>query len=397
MQDNASGPAAAGGAPRRGALRSPGRALLVSLPMILLSAFMLMGGPQLPGDPLRAISLLATYLFVNVLFFEMVRTGKTERYRAALFIATAALFVVSFIANLIEVRGSMQLTAEETATGQTPFCHMVIPMTLIPAALTKTIIFPGHLLGGFAPIAGMFALWIGASLALGRGFCAWGCFFGGLEDGFSRLRRKPLIRNIAKGWTYAPYAILLAVVLLSAAALSPVYCEWLCPFKSVTEFFEVNSTKTAIQAGIFASLFAGLVVALPIATRKRTQCGLFCPFGAFQSFTNKIDPFAVRVSHAACNDCNRCEAVCPTFSIDAESIARGGTRASCCKCGRCVDACASGAITYHVKGTGGGRPERARMLFIYPAFLFLATFGGGMIQDGLRRLLLLATTGRMIH
>jgi hypothetical protein len=35
-------------------------------------------------------------------------------------------------------------------------------------------------------------------------------------------------------------------------------------------------------------------------------------------------------------------------------------------------------------------------MFLYPAFLFLIVFGGGMIRDGLYRILLLATTGSMI-
>jgi hypothetical protein len=37
-----------------------------------------------------------------------------------------------------------------------------------------------------------------------------------------------------------------------------------------------------------------------------------------------------------------------------------------------------------------------RILFLYAAFLFLATFSGGLIQDGLLRILRLITTGSMI-
>jgi Pyruvate/2-oxoacid:ferredoxin oxidoreductase delta subunit len=366
--------------------------------MALLTALMFVGGPNLPRDPLRLIPMLAAWVLVNWLFLRMVRTGRTEKYRAVLFVTLGFAFVVSFIANLIEARGSMQLTASDMATGQTPFCHMVIPMTLIPAALTRTIIFPGSILKGFAPVAGMFVIWIGASLALGRGFCGWGCFFGGLEDGFSRLRRRPVIRKIAGLWTYLPYAVLVAIVLTSAASLSPTYCMWLCPFKTVTEFPAVTTTVARVQAGIFVSLFLGLVVALPVATKKRTQCGLFCPFGAFQSFTNKVSPVDVRINRETCDDCNRCIDVCPTFSLDEASVARGETRISCCKCGKCIDLCTQAAAEYRVKGTPAGHaPERARLLFIYPAFLFLAAFGGGMIVDALRRILLLVTTGRMIQ
>jgi len=45
----------------------------------------------------------------------------------------------------------------------------------------------------------------------------------------------------------------------------------------------------------------------------------------------------------------------------------------------------------------GSRPDRARLLFLYPAYLFLTVFGSGMIQDGLYRILLLAKTGSMIQ
>ncbi len=376
--------------------RSRGKALLLTLPVSLLTFVLLLGGPTMPRTLPMLLSVLATYVLINVLFYLMVRTGRTDRYRAVLFVTMAVTFVIGFIANLIEMRGSMALSTSDMAAGETPFCHMVIPVTIIPAALTKTIIFPGHMLGGFAPVAAMFVLWIGVSLAIGRGFCSWGCFFGGLEDGFSRILRRPVIRKIAPYWSYLPYAVLVAVVILSAATLSPAYCEWLCPFKTVTEYNEVTSTRTAIQAVIFVSLFAGLVVVLPTLTKKRTQCGLFCPMGAFQSVTNKIDAFTIRIDRARCTDCQRCVQACPTFSLDQASIAAGQPKITCCKCGKCVDACTKGAIGYHIKGTASP-PERARLLFLYPAFIFLATIGGGMIVDGLHRILLLVTTGRMIQ
>jgi ferredoxin-type protein NapH len=376
--------------------KSPGRAALAALPMLLLTAFMFLGSGGIATDPLRLVPMLVTFALVNVLFFLMVRTGKTDPYRAVFFVSVAVLFVVSFIAHFMEARGSMSLSQAELIRGRTPFCHIVIPMTIIPAALTKTIIFPGSILGPYS-IATMFALWIGASLALGRGFCSWGCFFGGLEDGFSRIRRKAVIRSIASRWTYMPYAVLVAMVLSSALLLSPVYCQWLCPFKTVTEYDEVTSFNTFIQALIFVSLFAGLVVVLPVLTRRRTQCGLFCPMGAFQGFTNKINPFEIRIDRASCKDCGKCVRECPTFSLDEAGISRGQTRISCSKCGKCVDLCPTGAVRYHVKGTPAtANPSRARTLFIYPAFLFLAVFGGSLIQDGLYRVLRLLSTGSMI-
>jgi polyferredoxin len=377
--------------------RNVGKAVLATLPVFLLMAMMLMGQGGLPTDPLRVIPLFLTFVFTIVLFFLMAWTGLTDRYRAVFFVTMAVAFVITFITNLLEVRGSMALSAANMARGETPFCHMVIPMTIIPAALTRTIIFPGRILGGFADISTMIVLWFGVTLALGRGFCSWGCFFGGLEDGFSRIRKKPIVRRIPKKWSYLPYAVLVAIVVISALTLAPTYCAWLCPFKTVTEFNEVNSFRTAMQAVIFVSLFAGLVVVLPILTGKRTQCGLFCPMGAFQSFTNKVNAFDIRVEKEKCTDCKRCEAVCPTFSLDSDSLSRGTTRISCTKCGKCVDVCPQGALSYHVKGTSVvGNSGKARMFFLYPGFIFLAVFSSGMIYTAIYRVLLLATTGSMI-
>jgi ferredoxin-type protein NapH len=375
------------------------KALLVSLPMLLCTAFMLIGGRGgIPSEPDQAIPLIIVFLGVNVLFFLMARTGKTDRYRAILFVAMAVAFVFSFITNLLEMRGSMALNEEDMLRGKTPFCHMVIPMTLIPAALTRTIIFPGTILGGFANISSMFVIWIGATVALGRGFCSWGCFFGGLEDGLSRLRRRPIVRHIADRWTYAPYAVLTAVVVLSAISLSPFYCEWLCPFKTVTEYVAVTDFRKALQAVIFLTLFIGLVVVLPILSRRRTQCGLFCPMGAFQGFFNKTNLFEVKIDPNKCSECAHCVRICPTFSIDAASLKKGETRLSCSKCGKCVDDCPKGAATFHIKGTPlSPAGQKARFLYLYPAFLFLVTFSGGMIQDAIRRLLLLATTGSALQ
>jgi ferredoxin-type protein NapH len=373
------------------------RAVATALPMLLLTAFLLLAGRPLPKDWIRLVPLLISLALANVLFFLMLKTGKTDRYRAVLFVTMGVCFALSFIPNLLEVRGNLGVTGDDAVQGNVPFCHMVIPMTVVPAALTRTIIFPGSMLTGFAAIGSMLVLWLGVSLTMGRGFCAWGCFFGGLEDGFSRIRKRPVIKSIADKWSLMPYAVLGLVVLGAALTLTPTYCEWLCPFKTITEYPAVTGVRTAIQAVIMVVLFAGLVVILPVLTKKRTQCALFCPMGAFQGFTNKVAPFEVRINRDLCTDCGHCQTVCPTLSLDKESIARGRTKLSCTRCGSCVDACPRKAAAFHVKGTTL-TPERRgpRLLFIYPAFLFLTVFGAGMIQDGLYRVLLLISTGSML-
>jgi len=380
------------------ATQQPGilKTLLLCLPMMIITLMMLSGG-KLPSEPARIAAFMMLFVFVNSIFFLMIRTGETDRWRSILFVTYAVCFVISFITNLIEARGSMAVSQANMIEGLTPFCHIVIPMTIIPAVLTKTIIFPGTIIGAKTAIAGMFVLWIGSSLALGKGFCSWVCFFGGLDEGFSRLFKKARIKNVNQKWTYLPYAVLLFIVLASAVTLAPFYCQWLCPFKTVTEYPEITSVQTLIQAIIFISLFIALVIVLPALTKRRIQCSLFCPMGAVQSLTNKINVFDVRVDPAKCVKCKKCIQACPTFSINEETIAKGKTAITCMKCGKCIDACKQNAIFYHISGTPltGGKVEIYRRLFIYPAFIFLATMAGGNVQDAIVKTIKLITTGSM--
>jgi ferredoxin-type protein NapH len=370
------------------------KSFLLCLPVIFLSYFLLgQGKAGFHGDTLRAIAFTAGYLSINILFFLMIRSGQTYKYRKIFFVVYALLFIITFMTNIIEVRGSILLNQGNIISGETPFCHIVIPMTIIPAALTKTIIFPGSILKGWASIATMFIIWIGATIAFGRAWCSWACFYGGLDEGFSCLCRKPRIK-ISKKWLILPFAVLVAVVLLSAATLSPVYCEWLCPFKAVTEFDAIVSVKTLVAAVLFYSLFVILVVVLPILSGKRTQCALFCPFGAMQSFTNKINIFEVRIDTAKCIGCKKCIRECPTYSIDEESLAKGKTTITCTKCARCIDLCPAHAVSYHIKGTPIGiRKDAARTLFLYAVYLFALTIAGGAVITGIYRILKLVTTG----
>ncbi|MBN1812030.1 MAG: 4Fe-4S binding protein, partial [Anaerolineae bacterium] len=348
------------------------------------------------------VALVASWLGFTVLFVLMLTTGKTYRYRSILFILTAIALPLDFIPYMVETYGSMMLTDDVMYSGGASFCPLTMPMVLIPALLKGVVIFPGEILPGVAKgaFSVMFILWVGASLAVGRGWCSWGCFYGGWDELFSRIRKKPLIthKQIDRRWRYLPFAVLLAIVLLSAITFSPIYCEWLCPFKAVTEFQAPSSTLAVIQITIFVLLFIGLVVVLPLLTKRRIQCGLFCPFGAMQSFLNKINVFEVRIDPEKCSQCKKCIRECPTFSLDESSLESGKPLMTCTKCAQCVDTCPQGAITYHIKGTPlKANPTVAKVLFLYPAYILLMFLGAGSVAAALYRILMLVTTGSMLH
>jgi ferredoxin-type protein NapH len=370
--------------------RSLGRSLLLTLPMLLWSMLMFSRALEQPGLAPK-LAAVVTLAFVVALFHQMMRTTETNRWRRYFFTTLGFLFPIGFVWDLIALRGSMSIPMERMISGDTPFCFLAIPMMIVPAALTKTIIFPGSILPTASnphAIAAMVGLWLVATLALGKGWCAYGCFFGGIEEGFASFAKKPRIKKLDPRWRWMPWAVLSAVVLLSAATLEPVYCAWLCPFKAVTEYPQVRSLETAAQAGIFLSLFVGLVVVLPWLTKKRTQCGFLCPFGAFQSIFSKTTAVDVRIDTARCVPCNLCESSCPTLSIDREAVKAGRPMISCMRCGACVDACPRDAAVWHIKGTEvGAAGERARLLHLYAAWAFAAMFGGSIIANTLSKLI----------
>ena len=371
-----------------GTRRSLGKSILLTLPILLWALLMFSRFFGQPGTAPKIAGLIVL-VFMVTLFFLMVRTKETYRFRRIFFVSLGLLFPVGFVWELVSLRGSMSIPVEEMLSGDTPFCFLAIPMTIVPAALTRTVIFPGSILPTASnphAIVPMVSLWLAATIVLGKGWCSYGCFFGGIEEGFAALSRKARIRKIDPRWRWAPWGVLAAVVLLSAATFSPTYCEWLCPFKAVTEFPEVTSVRTAVQAGIFSTLFVGLVMVGPILTRLRTQCTFLCPFGAFQSLFNKLSVFDVRIDRDKCLDCVACRRACPTFVLDEGPVKDGRAGMSCMKCGACVDTCTKGAVVWHIKGTSlTASPETARLLYLYPAWAFATMFGGTIIAGSIER------------
>ena len=290
----------------------------------------------------------ATLAFLGFLLFMMLRTGRVHRWRKIFFTTYAVMFVIQFVWWSMGDRGHMWLLDGEILSAQAPMCHMVAPMLLLPLVFFREVIFPVPLLQGLSFLVIVLAV----ALFYGRSFCSWGCFFGGQDELFASLPRRKrwdLVR-LPPAVRYFSLAFLLAIVLHSFATLSPTYCFWFCPFKVSSEFVEVNSFVRVLQTFLFVGLWVLLVVLVPVLTKKRSQCGLFCPMGAFLSLTNKVNLFDVRIDREKCTDCLRCVGSCPVFALTAESVAKGRPRISCSKCGACFEACPAGAIGFRLKG-----------------------------------------------
>jgi ferredoxin-type protein NapH len=71
------------------------KTILLTLPITAVTALFLLHGQSL--STLAGLSSLAVYLYLNYLFFMMLYTNRTWKYRAMLFIPAAVLFPIEFI------------------------------------------------------------------------------------------------------------------------------------------------------------------------------------------------------------------------------------------------------------------------------------------------------------
>lgn len=301
-----------------------------------------------------------TLAFLCFLLFMMLRTGRVNRWRRIFFTTYAVMFAIQFVWWTMGDRGHMWLLDQEILYAKAPMCHMVVPMLLLPLLFRQEVIFPVQLMQGLSFLVIVLAV----TVFYGRAFCSWGCFFGGQDELFAAIPRRKRwdITRLHPYVRYFSFAFLLVIVLHSFATLSPTYCFWFCPFKVSSEFIEVNSFIRVLQTFLFVGLWVLLVAVVPLLSKKRSQCGLFCPMGAFLSLTSRINLFDVRIDRDTCTDCLRCVGACPTFALTPETVALGRPRITCSKCGACFEACPARAIGFSLKGvsyTAVNHPLRA--------------------------------------
>jgi ferredoxin-type protein NapH len=320
--------------------------LFLSLLFVIFISFFIFGGGI--KDLRTGIIGGVVIIFHGFILFMILYTGNLYKWRKIFFTSYAIAFVISFVWWTMGDRGHMWLLDSEILYSQAPMCHIVAPMLILPLIFTKEVIF----MGDFSGASFMILAVIVFTAIFGRSFCSWGCFFGGQDELFSSIakRKRWQIKTLHPFVKYFPFAMLAFIILHSFATMTPTYCVWFCPFKATSEFIEISSFTRVIQTFIFVSLWAILVILLPILTKKRIQCSFFCPMGAFFSCSSKINLFGISIDKSKCIDCDRCITICPNFAITKESISEGKALITCTKCGACLNVCSKNAITLGIKG-----------------------------------------------
>jgi polyferredoxin len=223
-----------------------------------------------------------------------------------------------------------------------PYCHIGLAGNFIHTGFNQYLALAGPAWVSYGPLS-LGLLWLLVVLAVGGAFCSWVCFFGGVDDACSSLRRPVFRIPNASRIRVFQLALLLVIAGVSFTQREAEFCRMLCPFK-LTGGIAATQAHAGLSWAVSFLLVGGVfAVGLPVLTGQRTFCSGVCPFGAIPPLAAKLVPYRMTVDAGACSGCGACARACPSFAIDTTA---GGIAINryCTSCLRCVAPCPSGAI-----------------------------------------------------
>jgi polyferredoxin len=360
-------------------------AALVFIPVLFFSSV-------IAGREISRFYALAWALFTASIAFAIAFTGRVSFYRRIFFFVSALAFFVHFKFSLFSRAFSASCFTE------TPFCHIAMAPYFLNYLYQQYLALMSGGWKLWGPLT-LGAAWLFLTLAIGRGWCSWACFYGGIDDGLSSLARRPLIK--IDRWALKardlPAALLIFLMLVSLAYLLPVYCLWLCPFKLTGSFLDQQGYLKNVQYGLMFFALAALVIA-PLLTKKRIFCSFLCPFAAWQAFWGRLNPFRISIDESKCTGCRSCVAACPMTAISCAPDGKAGILAYCNLCGQCLEACPARGFKYTVFGlelpaVDGvlGRLVSAEYFFVFSALTLGSVFASLWAPAALRDIFKLIT------
>jgi polyferredoxin len=199
----------------------------------------------------------------------------------------------------------------------------------------------------------VFAVLFLAAIFLGRGFCAYVCPGGTLQDLLAEGRSRAFPRR-ALGWLkYVIWAVWLGMLLFFFRRAGGV--QGLHVTFHTEHGLSVTNLHALIIYLIVVAVFAGLALAFGRRAACHTICWMapFMVFGRRLGFATGLPALRVAAAPGTCTSCGRCDNVCP-MSLPVSRLQRRGTITSsdCILCGRCVDTCPKKTLSFRWRQVG---------------------------------------------
>ncbi len=308
--------------------------------------------------------------FLGLITFLIFFTGKISLYRSIFFITSAISFIIVYKFKLWGITGNFFIAPQRNIP-EVPFCHIALTSNFFITFFDqlKALFLYGWDKWGFYTLG---IVYIFSTLSIGQGFCSWGCFYGGIDEGISKILKKPIfkVKSISPKLRDLPLGLLIFLMLSSLVLMEPVFCIWFCPLKMTTSILN-NSDTYIYKMQIIIFLLIGIIflILLPLFIKKRTFCSFICPFGAFISIAGRINPFKIEIINDICVKCGKCIEVCPSFAINNEYKVNN----YCTKCFLCIEKCKENAIKLTI--------NKQFNVYNYYFFILSAIILGGTISS----------------